>query len=301
MKKKLLICGSICAIIVLILASFSPVVGYQSLESEDELVKVTTDFCGLGKRHTVQLTQREAEELDVLFDSIREKLDNAETREETVEIFNEAIVEIDKYGLLGGLSIEQALLLVTSSYKNYKVMNKIETLFNKNQDLFDNNSNFLCLVSGQTDITIFLIRHIGVALILSFIPIFTILGEILGMSGLFIFPVYYAFLKPLAFGNRISLGTLSKSTWGFWIKKPSNGWLHTIGLNGIKNWNGSFYGQIPSPFGLIISLFSLFFYTGIIGFTGIRILSSEASYFYMGTALWVNIGPDAPEFPWLPE
>ena len=69
---------------------------------EGEMVEFTTEIYGLpGKEpQTVQLTQREAEAVDKLFEDIRTQLENVETREEAVEIFNEAIVELDRYGLL---------------------------------------------------------------------------------------------------------------------------------------------------------------------------------------------------------
>lgn len=288
---------AVSVIALLIALAFAPSIN-ANVSEEDEFVEVTTEFCGLGKKHTIQLTQQEIDEIDALFESIRERLDRVESREETVHVFNDAIAELEKYGLLGGLNVEQSQKLVTGMYQHPR-MKLLEKIYDRYGRTLDDNQNFLCLVSGQTDGTTFLMRHIGVSLILSFIPIFAILGKILGMDGLFILPIYYCFIKPLAFGNRISLGILREGSFG-WSKTPASGWLYTIGLNGIKNWNGSFYGQIPIPFGLILALF-LFFYTGIVGFTGIKIQSSEAAYFYMGTALLANIGPDAPEFPWLPE
>jgi len=104
MKKKILI-GSIIAVAIIVLASFSSVVGKVS--SDDELVELDVEFCGLGKKHTVSLTQQEADEVEFLFDKIHEQLNEVETRDEAEVIFKDAIVELDEYGLLGDLSVKQ--------------------------------------------------------------------------------------------------------------------------------------------------------------------------------------------------
>ena len=89
--------------------------------SNKALVEFTTEVCGLnGGKQTVKLTQEEAEEVEILFDSIRERLNAAESIVEAEEIFKEAVVELDKYGLLGGLRVKQAQRLVTSRYKDSK-------------------------------------------------------------------------------------------------------------------------------------------------------------------------------------
>ena len=111
MKKKILI-GSIIAIALIVLSSFSSVVGKVSLD--EKLVEFDVEFSGLGKKHTVSLTQQEADEVELLFDEIRTKLDGVESREEAKEIFKDTVVELDKYGLLGGLSVNQAEMLILS-------------------------------------------------------------------------------------------------------------------------------------------------------------------------------------------
>ena len=89
------------------------------LERDDSgLAEFTTEVCGLPGQEpqTVQLTQEQADEVDRLFEDIRTQLDMVETREEAVEIFNEAIVELDRYGLLGGMSVKQAQKLISIGY-----------------------------------------------------------------------------------------------------------------------------------------------------------------------------------------
>ena len=115
MNKKILI-GSIIAVAIIILSSFSSVVGKVS--SDNELVEFDVEFCGLGEKHTVKLTQQEADKVELLFDDIKEQLENVETREEAEEIFKETVVELDKYGLLGGLGIRQTQNFVTGNYQD---------------------------------------------------------------------------------------------------------------------------------------------------------------------------------------
>ena len=61
MNKKILI-GSIIAVVILVLVSFSNVVA--KVLSDDELVEFDVEFSGLGKKHTVELTQQEADEVE---------------------------------------------------------------------------------------------------------------------------------------------------------------------------------------------------------------------------------------------
>jgi len=113
MNKKILIKkGLVVTVILLFIGlAFAPSINANVSKTsiDSELVEITTEICGLnGGKHTVSLSKEDADEVDRLFDSIKEKLDKVETREESEEIFKEAVVELDKYGLLGGLSVKQA-------------------------------------------------------------------------------------------------------------------------------------------------------------------------------------------------
>ena len=47
---------------------------------ESELVEITTEICGLGGgKHTVQLTQEEAEEVNRILNNIREQLNSTDS------------------------------------------------------------------------------------------------------------------------------------------------------------------------------------------------------------------------------
>ncbi len=132
--KKLLVVGVIVLFLGLAIApSINANVSKASVDSD--LVEITTEVCGINgvTPNTVLLSKGDAEEVDRLFDSIRERLNATGTREETEKIFNEAVVELDKYGLLGGLSVEQAQKLVTGEYQRSKVVKFLEKLSKKIQ------------------------------------------------------------------------------------------------------------------------------------------------------------------------
>ncbi len=77
--------------------------------TDDDLVEVTTQACGIKGygNTTVKLTREQTIEIDQLFESINIKMNNATSREESVRIYHDAIIELDKYGLLPqGMTIE---------------------------------------------------------------------------------------------------------------------------------------------------------------------------------------------------
>lgn len=68
---------------------------------------------------------------------------------------------------------------------------------------------------------------------------------------------------------------------------PANGWVNTIGLFGKKKWEGRLYGDSIS-FGIGDTYF-----TGAIGFTGIR-FNKESETYYLGSALYVKLTTETP-------
>jgi hypothetical protein len=125
-KKPLL--GKWLAIGIILLfvgVTIAPTINFQVVKAstDNDLVEVTTQACGIkGYRDTtVKLTREQVNEIDLLFESINNKLNNATSKEESVRIFQNAIIELDKYGLLPrGMNIEQAQRLVTEWNRNHK-------------------------------------------------------------------------------------------------------------------------------------------------------------------------------------
>jgi hypothetical protein len=69
---------------------------------------------------------------------------------------------------------------------------------------------------------------------------------------------------------------------------PAEGNIWTLGTQGIKEWNGSFYGQFTSP---PLMVFTMGFYPGVKGFSGLRLRMNTTDY-YFGFALNVTVGPN---------
>ena len=120
---------AVAVILLFIGVAFAPSINSSIIK--DELVEFDVEFCGLGKKHTVKLTKQEAEEVELLFDEIRTKLDNVESRDEAEIIFKEAVVELDKYGLLGGLSVKQIQKLILGNYQNLGIQEFIDKIYEK--------------------------------------------------------------------------------------------------------------------------------------------------------------------------
>ena len=308
MNKKLFVTG----ITILFLGlAFAPSI-HANISKESELVEITTEVCGLPgqKPQTVQLTKEDAEAVDRLFDEIKLKLDNVESREDTVEIFNKAVVELDKYRLLGGLSVEEAQKLVTGFYQNPRIIYILEKL---NPKPLDENLNAFCLIVGRAsntfDLGLISLASVG-AIILNAMAYNTIYFFLMETSfGQFLlekFPIFFwllfgidgvlawflmlflasSFFSPLKAGGFTTFGIFYEDDLNPPDYFPAEGNILTVGLNGIKSWDGTFYGQVLS-----VPIIYCTYYLGAIGFTGLRIGGwfGNKDTFYLGSALWVQL------------
>ncbi len=289
MQKGLWKKGLVLGIIILFVGiAIQPgIIADDSIEYDNsELVEITIQICKSNgaNEHTVMLSQEQAEELESIINSTKIKLDAAKTMGETSAIFNDAVVSLYELGVLpDGMSIEDAKRLVNGMEQNLRIVKKLERWFSRNQKNLDDNENILCLIAGHTDLTWFIGPLLFPSLILGVIigiPLVLLDGLIFRLFDTSIFiPILFQLLvgiaslylliwqlNPIAFGHLIKLG--SEGIWGWSI--PVSGWIYTIGLNGIKNWN-SFYG-------------------GVLGFTGIKIWyppKEGSTHFYLGAALMI--------------
>jgi len=231
MKNNFASKGLTVAIVFLFLGvAFAPSINANV--PKEEYVEITTEICGIDgiKPKTVKLTKQESIEIEQLFNDIKVKLDKAETREETIEIFNDAIVEIDKYGLLGGLSIEQAQNLIIRPYHNSRVLNFINTLFktlNRDEDL----SCLLVFLFAETNggffVNPFFFFYMLLYFSLSHIPeFFNFIIDSYKVRKFFLDVLgWYCMLKPLRFMHIISFST------GF---HGHSDYFYSIGIGGIN-------------------------------------------------------------------
>ena len=301
MKKKILI-GSIIAVVIIVLASFSSVVAKVS--TEDELVEFNVEFCGLGKKHTVELTQEEADEVELLFDNIRIKLDNIETREEFKEILKWAILELEKMGLLEAVDAEELQSLVFYENLNQNIPGFNDFSFKQQKvGMFEPDENFNCVIAGGTtnthfydgifpfffyNILVFILNIFGMDVeefleeLLNY-PIFVLLfAAPVFLKALF--AVFYGSLFPISTNVTMTFGIYGLGDWEEY-HYPSEGWVFTTSLmNGVINWEGSLKGQLGNHLlGLGWKAF-----IGATGFSGIKLFGLDKCY-YIGKADHVSL------------
>jgi hypothetical protein len=275
MHKNLILAFGI-TILFLGLAIQPSVATVQPESIDVEYFDVTTELIGLGKEHTVQLTQQQMDELDALFESIKLQLDNAETEEETARIYNEVIVELDSYSLLGDCSVKQVQKLITGNFLKTRTKGLKDKLYDKNQFM---SRNFFCLIAGKTTNTRFIPMSLMWLYRLDFLlENFQLLLFFLVFISLGAFVI--SDMIPFSLGNGIAFGYYS--SWSY-REYPAKGWIHILGLLGYINWEGELYGQIfPDS------------YIGVTGFTGIKIEDTSSSsyneYFYLGFATSADVG-----------
>ena len=224
------------------------------------------------------------------------------TQEQNILMSNQAFVLLDELGLspiIMNNEINQPLL----------AENNLNTDILKNIKPYDGNpvdvcENLLCLTSGCTDnIHFYSGNEVFLEALYNFYykliewaqnqDFFQYLN--LDVETLMEIPDAINYLLGL-FSLQIEVPVGHLVGFGSDERNSANGWVHSLGLNGIQSIEGSFYGQIllPEDIGSEIN------YLGSIGFTGIRI---NPIGFYIGAALWVKIGlnpPDSSENPETP-
>lgn len=249
--------GLAVAIILLFIGvAFAPSIN-ANVSKQDDMVEFDVEFCGLDKKHTVKLTQQESEEVEQLFDDIQDRLSNGDAN----EIFKDVVVELDKYGLLGGLSVKQVQKLVTSPYQRFQNNKFLQKIVNA--DKLDDNENYFCSIFGN--ITNACFYRIRICLMLH--P--------------------HNKINPLQLFSSVSIGSNSCSFEGPSYDHPSDGHIWTFGLFGIKEWDGLLKGDIDSVLITIVYTYRLYF-RGIKGFSGIQISLNDTTVFF-GFARQVKI------------
>ena len=278
--------GVVLIVIMLFLGvAFAPgITASREIVETNELNSDLVEFTVMvGNRdYSILLTPDQAAELDNLIDQTKTRLDAATTMEKTAQIFDETVVSLYDLGVLPkDMSIREAQRLVKGNNRFSRLGKVLNHLSGNNlQILYD--ENIFCLVAGETSMT-------------SFYPLYSRLlfhmihnsdNFLVGYSCILLFfllcpLVIFWKLSPVVIGNIATLGVTSGLVSG-----PSRGWVRTIGLSGIKNWDGKFKGTIPLLFG-----FGEGSCIGILGFTGISIYPNvdSSKCFYLGFARQVKL------------
>jgi hypothetical protein len=273
----------IAVILLFIGVAVAPSINVNVVKASDdnELVEVTTEACGINGfgNTTVKLTRQQYQNLEQYLVEFRVRLNQTTTREEAVPLFKEAVVELNKYGLLPkGMDIEQAQKLTTQYDKSMDAVNGLSSSLGRS-----GYSNLCCMIAGRATYCC-----VAGPIITGFKFVISNLFWHAYSAALGTLWVYLAFLlilrNDLSFFNLLSLlafGGINLFGWVF----PAVGWIYTAGLQGIKNYTGAFFGKIHYP----VKDFFGTLYTGAVGFTGFKIIFPDHSSQFLGTALWVNI------------
>ncbi len=236
-KKEL----TIAIILLFIGLAIAPSIN-ANLSKESELFEITTEICGLNDgKHTIQLTKEKTEEVEQLIDDIERRLNEADTKEKAVEVFKEAMMELDEYDLLNGLSIKQIEGIVDRYNSNSKLVGFFNRFFMNEIRKENDVDNILCLVSTRVKDAYSV--WVGIAYGLA----------VMAMSGISI-PVWiisalfgYTMLKPFC----LFLTIFARPNTLIFIF-PEVLSYNSIGLNGIKR--GGEWGTMFGFTGLKITI-----------------------------------------------
>jgi hypothetical protein len=296
----------------LLIGTVLPAAAYEidntNASLNNDYLEISTELCGINYgEYNVILTKDNALEVKHLIDNIEKNLDEKETVEEAVDVFNIIIEKLYGYGLFGELSFKEVQRLVYNWYEKSISTKFLENRNEENQA--SDASNFLCLIAGKTDKTLFLSRHTSATTVImmmidefkeklitltNYVPIVGWTSLILFslLIGYFELPVYlisaygyeFSIINPIAVGHLIYFGDYDDNE-----ITPADGWISTFGINGKKSWNNEIIGQISSlPISVAYKRWYSEINPGVAGFTGIK-LSIDDEYFYLGSALRVVI------------
>jgi hypothetical protein len=248
------------------------------------------------------LTKQQVEEVQTIFDNLKNRLSTAESIEETQRTFNDTIIELDRYNLLPeGMSIEQAQRLVNHATNHHQLITPLQKLFAV--PAAGTIQNSFCSIAGNTSNTHFAKLAKRTALLLYYIidyctgnaplvtaatALYIVFNEIAKINQMILQQNGHHFGVCLYFGN------YRYSPYPDWLS-PAQGWLSTNGVSGKQNITGSFWGQkMTGGWQPLDDWYMNYTWRGCLGFSGLIIYAGTDSAYYLGSALSVNVGPNRP-------
>jgi hypothetical protein len=234
---------AVSVILFFIGLAIAPSINFNIVKAshDNDLVEVTTQACGIQGYGdaTVELTREQYTEVEKLFEDIEVKLKTVKTREEALPIYNNAIRELNTYGLLPkGMSVEQVQKLVVDGYSTAHGYTIFEEISHKNR-LQEYHDNFCCLVAGvvQDGSAQGIVGMIVfIFLMLSIFPsLFHINTVLAGLIGLILTGISYIIVtfSPLAIMQQININSGNMILFGLdGLVHFNEGLLN--GFNGIK-------------------------------------------------------------------
>lgn len=267
---------------------------FAKASNTNDFIEVTTQACDVKNTYstTVKLTYEQYQSLMQYLTDFRARLNKTSTREEAAFVFKEVVVELNTFGLLPkGMTIDLAQQLVVGRFQNPKLRLQRNTLF---KDSYD---NYLCLIAGQTNHTLF--ENVGSVLFntIQFSTSMTVFSFLSGLMYRFI--TLRCSNNPFSMLSRMNLGYQNTTSN---VTIYASGWVSTTGSLGIKRNEGNIRGMLPIE-GTQYSTETPTTYTqhpAVVGFIGLKLGSGSMfpniyegkEFFYVGTALWTSIASD---------
>ncbi|MFA5102944.1 MAG: hypothetical protein WC525_07285 [Candidatus Thermoplasmatota archaeon] len=284
-----------------------PTISLAEQTEKDDHVTITVRTPGFleDSTTTVLLTRTQLREIETIFDTLRNRLSTARTNEETRKIFNDTIIELDRYHILPeDMSVALAQRLV-----NHAFLIQRTPLFQKLSQKFQGTpvegaiQNSFCSVAGNTTNTHFAKLAKRTALRLYYlIDYYT--GNALLVK---IATALYVVCRDISKINQLFLqqdgrhlgvciyyGNYHYTPYPNWLS-PATGWISTDGVKGKQNISGSFWGQtMTGGWQPQVDWYMNYSWRGCLGFTGLILYDDTDTAYYLGSALAVNVGPDRP-------
>ena len=232
---------------------------------------------------------------EIVYSSFEERLESAKKPDKKAIIINQAIEFLDQLNILPlGVNPDDAQQILTN--RETKTIDEGDSM--PGDINFGTDENYLCLTAGVPRVSRF---YNSVEILFNFLyelylkliewaeennffensPFDREFFEQIPDDIAYLFQLFSIHLH-MPLGHLIGFGNGDKS--------PAIGWVHTVGLNGIKKWDGSFYGQITPFENLDPEIKNI----GTVCFTGIKIIPYDL---YIGAALWVKLGYQPPNNP----
>jgi hypothetical protein len=265
--------------------------------NEPNLIEITTQICGRGNPQTttVSLTKEQYQNLKQYLLDFRAQLNKTSTREDTINLFRQAVIQLHTYGLLPqDTNIEELQRLVTGQYPIHQTMIPSPLITRHTQQLSE--SNFLCLLTGETSQTYILgPAEIGVAALMYLLYFPYFLGHFFATGSTIIENLLVHLRETcVSLQSRSQQRIIQTGSIVFGTSKeeylppefkyfPSSGWINTQGLLGKKSWNGTFFGDVRNLRSYEFQSYT--YYVGATGFIGIKLNQGFGITFLLGSAL----------------
>jgi hypothetical protein len=255
---------------------------------------------------TVRVTKQQLRELHAIFDTLKDRLSTAASQQETERIFDETIIELDRYHLLPeGMSVEHAQRIVTHAVRQQNKMTILRrlspTFTAQTKEGFIRNT--FCTIAGNTTNTHFAKLAKRTALRLYYIIDFSTGNALLVKIA----TAMYVVCRDISKINQLFLqqdgrhlgvsfyyGNYHYAPYPNWLS-PATGWIETDGRKGKQNISGSFWGQtMTGGWQPQVDWYMNYSWRGCLGFTGLILYDDIDTAYYLGSALAVNVGPNRP-------